>query len=113
MMHHYRFNFNGYTNDKKRSLWKRRTPLLGALLCIGNRTVCAGLRFMGLKEERRFHKYHRVLGRVKWSTLIAMRIPLQLLLKSFVRQQEPLVFGIDETIEADVATRLKPRAFSK
>lgn len=73
--------------------------LLGTLLTIGNHTVCAALRFMGLKDEQRFHKYHRVLNRVKWSTLNASRILLQFLLKYFSRNEEPLVFGIDETIE--------------
>lgn len=51
--------------------------LLGALLCIGNHTVCAVLRFMGLKDEPHFHKYHRVLSLVKWSGLKASRMLLQ------------------------------------
>lgn len=52
-----------------------KVPLLGTL-SIGNRTVCAALRFMGLKEELRFHTYHRVLSRVKWSTLQASHVLL-------------------------------------
>lgn len=39
--------------------------LMGALLTIGNHTVCAALRFMGLRHEPHFHKYHRVLSQVK------------------------------------------------
>ncbi len=73
--------------------------LLGTLLTIGNHTVCAALRFMGLRDDRRFHKYHRVLSRVKWSGLKASRILLQLLVKRLGARKGPLVFGIDETIE--------------
>lgn len=83
--------------------------LLGTLLCIGNHTVCAALRFMGLKDEPRFHKYHRVLSRAKWSTLSASRLLLQLLLKCFVRSQEPIVFGIDETIERRRGDKIKAK----
>jgi hypothetical protein len=83
--------------------------LLGALLCIGNHTVCAALRFMGLKDEPRFHKYHRVLSRVKWSAPRASRILLQLLLKYFGRHEGPLVFGIDETIERRRGVKIKAK----
>ena len=83
--------------------------LLGALLTIGNHTVCAALRFMGLKDELRFHKYHRVLSRVKWSTLNASRLLLQLLLKCFGKQKGPLVFGRDETIERRRGAKIKAK----
>ena len=76
-----------------------KTLVLGALLTIGRHTVCAALRFMGLAEQKRFHKYHRVLSLTKWSTLKAARILLSLLVDCFCREQGPLVFGIDETIE--------------
>lgn len=83
--------------------------LLGALLCIGNHTICAALRFMGMNEELRFHKYHRVLSRVKWSALQASRILLRLLLKCFSRSDAPLVFGIDETIERRRGDKIKAK----
>ena len=83
--------------------------LLGALLCIGNHTVCAALRFMGLKDEPRFHKYHRVLSLVNWSALKASRILLQLLVKCLACSDEPLVFGIDETIERRKGEKIKAR----
>lgn len=83
--------------------------LLGTLLCIGNRTVCAALRFMGMRDEPRFHKYHRVLSRAKWSTLHASRILLQLLVKYIGRHDEPLVFGIDETIERRRGDKIKAK----
>jgi hypothetical protein len=83
--------------------------LLGALLCIGNHTVCAALRFMGLKDEPRFHKYHRVLSLVKWSGLKASRILLQLLVKFFGTYKKPLVIGIDETIERRRGNKIKAK----
>lgn len=83
--------------------------LLGALLSIGNHTVCAALRFMGLRDEPRFHKYHRVLSLVKWSALKASRILLHLLVQCFGNSQEPLVFGIDETIERRRGEQIKAK----
>lgn len=93
----------------KKVLEHVKVLLLGALLTIGNHTVCAALRFMGLKDELRFHKYHRVLSRVKWSTLKASRLLLQLLLKCFGRQKEPLIFGLDETIERRRGAKIKAK----
>ena len=39
--------------------------LVGAILCRGPRTVASALRVMGLSDERRFEKYHRVLNRAR------------------------------------------------
>ena len=54
---------------------------------------------MGLQDERSFNQYHHVLSRAKWSGLAMARTLLMLLLMCFFRSDEPLVFGIDETIE--------------
>jgi hypothetical protein len=35
----------------------------GAILAPGKRTVASALRAMGLDQEKRFHRYHRVLSR--------------------------------------------------
>ena len=72
--------------------------LMGAVLAPGKRTVSAVLRILGLKEEKRFHKYHRVLSLVEWSALEAARILLKLLLACFL-PAGPVVVGIDETLE--------------
>lgn len=88
-----------------KGLFTRRTFLLlqtllcGALLCVGNHTVCAALRFAGLSEEKVFCKYHRLLSRARWSALKASRILLNLLVDAFCKQAPFLVFAIDETIE--------------
>lgn len=84
--------------------------VLGGLLTIGNHTVCAALRFMGLEQEDCFHKYHRVLSTVKWSSSQASKILLQLLVKYFGgSSKEPLVFGIDETIERRRGAKIKAK----
>ena len=72
--------------------------LIGALLAPGKRTVTAVLRIMGLEQEKRFHKYHRVLSRDRWSARKAGEVLLEQLLGIFA-PEGPLVFGLDETIE--------------
>ena len=45
-------------------VWNHVQVLItGAVLCQGPHTVAAGLRVMGLGQERRFARYHRVLSR--------------------------------------------------
>jgi hypothetical protein len=48
--------------------------LMGAILCQGTRRVSSILRVMGLSQEKRFEKYHRVLNRAKWSSLSGAKI---------------------------------------
>jgi hypothetical protein len=52
--------------------------LIGTVLCRGARTVTAVLRVMGLKGEKRFGKYHRVLNRACGSGLVGARMLLGL-----------------------------------
>src|SRR5215210_8708745 len=73
--------------------------LAGALLSPGKRTVTAALRVMGLSNDTHFQNYHRVLSRARWSSLAASRVLLRLLLEAFVPEGDPLVVGIDETLE--------------
>ena len=54
---------------------------------------------MGLDQEKCFHRYHRVLSRATWSSREVSRILLVLLVEAFVPEGEPLVVGIDETVE--------------
>jgi hypothetical protein len=82
---------------------KRAWPLVqvllaGAILAVGPRTVTAVLRVMGLSQEKQFQKYHRVLNRVKWSTLAASRRLLGLLIDAFV-PEGPVLMALDDTIE--------------
>lgn len=70
----------------------------GAILAPGKRTVASALRAVGLQDERRFCRYHRVLSRAVWSSREASRGLLGLLVEAFVGDG-PLVVGIDETLE--------------
>ena len=83
--------------------------LMGSLLVIGRRTVCSALRTMGLAQEKQFHKYHRVLSRAKWSAYQGARILLKLLVDQLVAGDEPLVFGLDETLERRWGSKIKAR----
>ena len=83
----------------KRVFRHAQVLLIGAILAPGRRTVSSALRAMGLNQEKRFHRYHRVLSRASWSSREVSRVLLGLLVKVFVAEGEPLVVGIDETLE--------------
>ena len=83
--------------------------LLGSILVVGRRTVCSALRAVGLNDEKRFHKYHRVLSLAKWSCYKAARILLLQLANHFHTTTEPLIFGIDETIERRRGSAIKAK----
>jgi len=82
--------------------------VIGGLLCRRARTVTAVLRVMGLKDERRFGKYHRVLSRAHWSGLVGARILLGLLV-ALLPPGWPLLVGIDETIERRKGRKIKAK----
>ena len=66
-------------------VWSHVLVLLaGAMLTPGRRTVAAALRAMGLAQERRFERYHRVLNRARWSSVAVSRTLLRLLIATFV-----------------------------
>src|SRR3954463_14241123 len=72
--------------------------LLGAILVPGQRTVTSILRIGGLRRERRFVNYHRVLNRAAWSGRAAAQVLLGLLVGAFV-PKGPVLLGLDDTIE--------------
>ena len=73
--------------------------IAGAILTPGKRTVSSALRAMALDQSKTFHRYHRVLSRAKWSGMEASRILLDSLVEAFVPEGDPLVVGVDETLE--------------
>jgi hypothetical protein len=73
--------------------------LIGAILAPGERTVAAILRVMGCSLDMQFQNYHRVLNRAKWSSRDLSRRLLVMLVHLFFAGNEPLIMGIDETIE--------------
>src|SRR3712207_1092869 len=82
-------------------VWRHVQVLVtGAILAPGRRTVSSALRAaMGLDQQKRFHRYHRVLSHASWSSVKASRVLLGLLVEMFVPEGDPLVVGIDETLE--------------
>jgi len=92
------------------STWaKVHVLVIGAILTTGKRTVSAVLRVMGLSQEQNYPKYHQVLSRATWSGLTVSLILLRLLLRTFAKFGEPLVFGIDETIERRRGDKIKAK----
>jgi hypothetical protein len=82
--------------------------LLGALLTPGQRTVCAILRVAGLRWERHFVTYHRVLNRVAWRDRVGTRLLLDLLVAAFV-PRGPVLLGVDDTIERRRGKRISAK----
>ncbi len=83
-----------------KSVWRHaRLLVAGAILAPGIRTVASALRAVGLEDELHFCRYHRVLSRAVWSGKETSRILLELLIKTFVAEEAPLVVGVDETLE--------------
>src|ERR687890_1071289 len=93
-----------------KSVWRNAQVLLmGAILAPGRRTVSSALRAMGLDRYERFHRYHRVLSHASWSSLKASRVLLGLLVEMFVPEGDPLVVGVDETLERRYGKKISAR----
>jgi hypothetical protein len=71
--------------------------------------VSSALRAMGLGYHKRFHCYHRVLSRASWSSREVSRVLLGLLVEAFVGEGNPLVVGIDETLERRYGKKIAAR----
>jgi DDE superfamily endonuclease len=82
--------------------------LLGALLTPGQRTVCAILRVAGLRWERHFVTYHRVLNRAVWRDRVGTRLLFDLLVAAFV-PRGPVLPGVDDTIERRRGKRISAK----
>ena len=91
-------------------VWRHVQVLMaGTILAPGCRTVSSALRAMGLDQEKRFHRYHRALSRARWSSREASRVLLRLLVETFVPEGDPLVVGIDETLERRYGKKISAR----
>ncbi len=86
--------------------------IVGAILSPDKRTVSAGLRVMGLSQEKHFQTYHRVLNRAVWSSRKVSRILLNQLVAAFV-PTGVLVMGIDDTIERRKGKRIAAKGISR
>ena len=83
--------------------------LVGAVLCIGKRTVTSALRVMGLGQEKEFSKYHKILNRVKWNLLDGSKILLGLLV-ALVPPKWPLIILVDDHIERRKGRKIEKKA---
>jgi hypothetical protein len=64
---------------------------------------------MGCSDDKQFQNYHRVLNRAKWSSRELSRRLLVLLVGLFVPGKEPVILGIDETIERRPGRKIAAR----
>jgi hypothetical protein len=93
----------------QRRTWRRaQLLLLGAILAPGQRTVSSILRIVGLRRERHFVNYHRVLNRAVWNSRQGARLLLGLLISTFVATG-PIVLGVDDTIERRRGKRISAK----
>ena len=80
--------------------WRKAQLLaVGAILSPGKRTVSSALNILGIGQHGDFASYHHVLNRARWSPLQLSRALLLLVAGRLGSSTEPLVFGIDETVE--------------
>ena len=80
--------------------WRKAQLLaMGAILSPGKRTVSSALNILGIGQHGDFAVYHHVLNRARWSPQQLSRALLLLVAGRLGSSTEPLVFGIDETVE--------------
>jgi hypothetical protein len=85
----------------------------GALLCLNRYTVCAALRAVDGASDKGFSRLHRFLSRGVWSGLQGSRILLGLLVKAFVPDGQPLVVGVDDSIERRRGGHIRDKGISR
>ena len=82
--------------------------LVGTLMCRGGRTVCSALKTLGIRGEKGFDKYHKVLNRAKWSSHIGSKILLDQLLGP---EDETLIIAVDEHLERRRGKKIKAKGY--
>lgn len=82
--------------------------VVGTLMCRGGRTVCSALKTLGMRGEKGFDKYHKILNRAKWSTLAGSKILLEQLIGA---EDETLVIAVDEHIERRRGRKIKAKGY--
>ena len=83
-----------------RRTWRKAELLVvGAILSPGKRTVSSALSILGIGQNGDFAIFHQVLNRARWRPLQLSRVLLLLVVGRLGASNEPLVFGIDETVE--------------
>ena len=83
--------------------------VMGALLAPGKRTVTACLRITGRAMVENFASYHQALNRARWNPRdLAKQLARQSVAR-LVAQGEPIVIGLDDTIERRWGARIRAR----
>jgi len=91
--------------------WEHVLVLLtGVILCQGARRVSSILRVMGLSQEKRFEKYHRVFNRAKWNSMMGAKILLGLLVQLLPASLSLLII-VDDTIERRQGKKITAKGY--
>jgi len=80
--------------------------LFGTILAPGQRTVAAALRAVGLRDDRHFTTYHRVLNRAQWSPLHLSRLLLALIASTLLAADAPIMLLVDSTLVRRTGRRI-------
>jgi len=89
-----------FESEFSERVWEwAKVLVVGAILTVGERTVAAVLRVLGLSRQAQFQNYHRVLNRARWSSRALSRLLLWALVSAFVAAGGTIVVGMDDTIE--------------
>lgn len=98
-----------FSSEFSRPTWKNiQTLLIGAILCRSARRISSVLRVMGLSSVRNYSKYHRVLSRAKWDSLILAKILFGLLVE-LLPDSWPILIAVDETLERRKGKKIKAK----
>ena len=66
---------------------------------------------MGLADEKRFEKYHRILNRDRWSPWVVSQILLSLIIRLCLPAGVPLLLVVDETLERRWGPKIKHKGW--
>lgn len=84
--------------SQKRTWILAQFLLFGLVLLKGGRTVCRILRFMGIKGQKKFDKYHKLINRAKWDLKKASSITLNEIIAN-IPTGETIYIAADEHLE--------------
>lgn len=85
------------------------TLVMGALLAPGKRTVTSCLRITGRAMAANFGCYHKVLNRARWTPRKLSRQLILLLIGQLLDKDQPVIIGLDDTIERRWGPRINAR----
>ncbi len=83
--------------------------VMGALLAPGKRTVSACLRITGRAMAANYASYHQVLNRARWRPRDLARQLARQLVATLVETGEPIIIGLDDTIERRWGAQIRAR----